>query len=105
MSSIENASGSGLSVKDVDEIEMVSQKINQLQEIKRNVEESSQDADLDDVMKAADEILDQLNEGHNEIKEKMDRIEKLDETVKQLESIPKSYVLIISLYFTNSFVF
>lgn len=86
----EKSTSSALSLKDVDEIEMVSQRINQVQEIRKSVDNLNQDGQLDDVKKAADEIFEQLNEGHTEIKEKKDKIDKLDETVKQLEMMPKT---------------
>lgn len=88
-----------LSLKDVNEIEMVSQKIGQAQQIKASVNTLNQNGQLDDLQRVTDEILDQLKEGHNELLEKKDRIEKLDETVKQLELLPKTCVLIALKFF------
>lgn len=81
---------SGLSFKDVDEIEMVSQRISQVQELKKSVDDLNKSGELDDMKEAAEDILGQLTEGHSEIIEKKDRIEKLGETVKQLEQLPKT---------------
>lgn len=87
----EIASPSALSLKDKDGIEMVSQRYNQIKEIRKSVENINASGEFDDIKKVADDILGQLKEGHNEIKEKKDKIEKLDQTVKQLETLPKTY--------------
>lgn len=83
-------SSSGLSLKDVDEIEMVSYRISQIQELKKSVDDLNKDGQFDDVKEAAEDILEQLQEGHSEILDKRDKIEKLGEAVKQLEQLPKT---------------
>lgn len=83
-------SSSGLSFKDVDEIEMVSHRISQIQELKKSVDDLNKDGQLDDVKEAAEDILEQLQEGHSEILDKKEKIEKLGEAVKQLEQLPKT---------------
>lgn len=89
-----NIDSSALSLKDVDGIEQVSQKINQVKEIGKSVEDLNTNGELNDIKIAADKILDQLQEGETEIKQKKQKIEQLDETVRQLEGTSKTYQIL-----------
>lgn len=95
MSAANIKTSSALSVKDVDGIEKISQRIDQVKEIKRSVEHINKSGEFDDIKKVAEEILGQLSEGHAEIEKKKQNIEKLDQTVKELETEPKTYFSIL----------
>lgn len=88
--SVEAKTSRALSVKDLNEIEMVDKQIKQVKNIRKSVENlNRQGAAVEDIKNATDSLLNQLSEGRAEIKEKRNIIEKLDRTVKELETVPK----------------
>lgn len=75
---------------DIDEIQLVSQRISQIEELRKSVDNLNRNGELDDIKEVADDILQQLSEGHNELQEKKNKIDELDEAVKQLEMASKA---------------